>query len=106
MPFSLASPTWYFAQEGQRWHLTLAGYWYAFVSIPIFQFLLVRWYVRIGLWFLLIWRVSRLTLCLTATHPDRAGGMGFLGKTSHAFAPLLVAQGALLSGMIANRVLY
>jgi hypothetical protein len=51
-------------------------------------------------------QVSRLNLHLTAAHPDRAGGIGFLGKSSYAFAPILFAQGALLSGVIARRVLY
>jgi hypothetical protein len=87
-------------------NLTLAGYWYAFVSIPFFQFILLRWYMRLGLWFRLLWQVSRLNLHLTAAHPDRAGGIGFLGNSSYAFAPILFAQGALLAGLIANRVLY
>jgi hypothetical protein len=87
-------------------HLTWAGYWYAFVSIPIFQFILLRWYMRLVVWFRFLWQVSRLNLHLTAAHPDRAGGIGFLGKSSYAFAPILFAQGALLAGLIASRVLY
>jgi hypothetical protein len=34
--------TWY-AAVGGRWHLTTAGIWYVFVSIPIVQFILLRW---------------------------------------------------------------
>jgi hypothetical protein len=102
----LGAATWYAIPEGAHSHLTLAGYWYAFVSIPMFQFLLVRWYLRLGIWFRLLWRLSRLSLHLIATHPDRAGGIGFLGKQSYAFAPILFAQGALLAGMMANRILY
>ena len=92
--------------EGTRWHLTPAGYWYAFVSIPIFQFILLRWYLRLLIWFRFLWQVSRLNLRLTSTHPDRAGGLAFLGKSAYAFAPILFAQGALLAGLIANRILY
>ncbi len=103
---ALGSTTWYAAPEETGLHLTLAGYWYAFVSIPIFQFTLLRWYMRLGLWFWLLWRVSRLNLHLSAAHPDRCGGIGFLGKSSYAFGPILFAQGALLSGLIASRVLY
>jgi hypothetical protein len=88
------------------WHLTRAGYWYAFVSIPIFQFLLLRWYFRFFLWFQFLWRVSKLNLRLIATNPDRAAGLGFLGASTYAFGPILFAQGALLAGLIANRVLY
>jgi hypothetical protein len=98
--------SWYATSEGSQSHLTLAGYWYAFVSIPIFQFILLRWYFRFFVWFQFLWRVSKLNLRLIATHPDRAAGLGFLGISTYAFAPILFAQGALLSGMIANRVLY
>jgi hypothetical protein len=103
---AVGGATWYAAPEGTRLNLTLAGYWYAFLSIPIFQFMLLRWYTRLVIWFRLLWQISRLNLHLTAAHPDRAGGIGFLGKASYAFAPLLFAQGALLSGLIADRILY
>lgn len=86
--------------------LTLAGYWYAWVSIPIFQFILLRWYLRLFIWFWFLWRVSRLKLRITATHPDRAGGLGFLGDGTHMFAPLLFGQGALLAGLIASRIFF
>ena len=39
------------------------------------------------------------------THPDRVGGLGFLSATAFAFVPLAVAHGAVLSGMIASRIL-
>lgn len=39
-------------------------------------------------------------------HPEHAGGIGFLGRSSYAFSPLLFAQGALLSGVVASRVLF
>jgi hypothetical protein len=98
--------TWYALPEKTTLHLTLSGYWYAYVSIPMFQFFLLRWYMRIFLWFRLLWQISNLKLHLSAAHPDRAGGLGFLGKSTYAFGPILFAQGALLSGLIANRVLY
>jgi hypothetical protein len=53
-----------------------------------------------------LWQISRLNLRLSAAHPDRAGGIGFLGECSYAFGPILFAQGVLLSGLIANRVMY
>jgi hypothetical protein len=103
---ALGPPTWYAVPDATQLHLTGAGYWYTLISIPFFQFILIRWYMRLLLWFWLLWRISKLNLHLTAVHPDRAGGIGFLGKTSYAFALILFAQGALLSGLIANRVLY
>jgi len=103
---ALGEPTWYAMPESKQLHLTLAGYWYAFVSIPIFQFILLRWYMRLGIWFRLLWQISSLNLHLNAAHPDRAGGIGFLGESSFAFGPILFAQGTLLASLIASRILY
>ncbi len=97
--------TWYGIFDASGFHLTLPGYWNAFVSVPIFQFMMFRWYIRVLIWFWLLWRISRLNLHLLPAHPDRAGGIGFLGRSTYAFSPLLFAQGALLSGVIASRVL-
>ena len=102
---ALGDSTWYALPDGTHMNLTLAGYWYVMVSIPIFQFLLVRWYLRLAIWFRLLWQISRLPLHLSAAHPDRAGGIGFLGTGSFVFAPILFAQGALLSAWIGDRVL-
>jgi hypothetical protein len=103
---ALGEATWYAFPDATHLHLTPAGYWYAFVSIPLFQFILLRWYMRLVIWFRLLWQISRLNLHLTAAHPDGAGGIGFLGKSSYAFAPMLFAEGTLLSGLIASRVLH
>jgi hypothetical protein len=98
-------PTWY-AKPGAPLDLTPAGFWYVFVSVPIIQFLLVRWYMRLVIWFRFLWRVSRLNLHLIPTHPDRCGGLGFLGRSAYAFSPLLFAEGATLSGLMASEILY
>jgi hypothetical protein len=102
---ALDAPTWY-AMPGGRWNLTPAGFWYVFLSIPILQFILLRWYVRLFIWFRFLWQVSRINLSLITTHPDRCAGLAFLGKSAYAFGPILFAQGAMLSGLVASRVLY
>lgn len=103
---ALGTSSWYAIPEGAHLHLTPAGYWFAFVGIPIFQFMLLRWYLRLLIWFRFLWQVSRLNLHFITTHPDRAAGLAFLGKSSYAFGPVLFAQGAMLAGLIASRVLY
>jgi hypothetical protein len=94
------------ANSGGRWNLTPAGFWYVFVSIPIVQFILLRWYLRLFIWFRFLWQVSQMGLHLIPTHPDRCAGLAFLGKSSFAFGPILFAQGAMLAGLVASRVLY
>lgn len=102
----LTGSTWYAIVDGASYRLTGAGKWYVHVSIPIFQFLLLRWYFRLVVWFLFLRRVSRLPLRLTPTHPDRAGGLGFLGLASHAFVPVILAQSVALSAGLGGRILF
>jgi hypothetical protein len=65
-----------------------------------------RWYFRLFIWARFRWQVSRIDLQFMATHPDRSGGLGFLGSVSYGFAPVLTAQGAMLAGMIANQIFF
>jgi hypothetical protein len=80
--------------------------WYCYVSLPIFQFLLIRWYFRLFIWTRFLWQISHIGLNLVPTHPDRVGGLGFLASTVFAFTVLAVAHGALVAGQIANRVFF
>ena len=80
--------------------------WYGYVSLPIFQFLLCRWYFRLFIWMRFLWQVSRIQLSLVPTHPDRIGGLGFLTNTVYAFTLLALAHGALLAGLLANRIFF
>ncbi len=86
--------------------LSMAGVWYGFVSLPIFQFLLLRWYFRIFIWARFMWQVSRIRLCLVPTHPDRAGGLGFLANSISAFAVLALAHSVVLAGQLLNRIVH
>ncbi|PWU21605.1 MAG: hypothetical protein C5B48_11080 [Candidatus Rokuibacteriota bacterium] len=102
----LSVGTWYATpMEGGR-RLSPAGWWFAYVSLPLFEFILFRWYFRLFIWARFLWQVARCELNLVPTHPDRAGGLGFLSLIPVAFAPLLAAHGALLAGMIANRIFF
>jgi hypothetical protein len=102
----LDTATWYASPSAGGSKLSLAGMWYGYVSLPIFQFLLVRWYFRLFIWTRFLWQVSRIELSLVPTHPDRVGGLGFLAHTAYAFAVLAVAHGALLAAQLANRIIF
>jgi len=103
---SLGTATWYAIPSAEGTKLSLSGVWYGYVSVPLFQFLLIRWYFRLVIWMRFLWQVSRINLDLVPTHPDRVGGLGFLSNTVYAFVPLAAAHGALLAGMLANRIFY
>jgi len=102
---ALDADTWYGTSAAAGAHLSVAGLWYGCVSLPIFQFLILRWYFRIFIWARFLWQVSRIKLTLVPTHPDQLGGLGFLSLTVYAFAVLLVAHGAMLAAQISDRVL-
>jgi hypothetical protein len=86
--------------------LTVAGWWYAFVSLNLFRFVLLRWYFRLIVWYIFLWRVSRLPLRLNPLHPDRAGGLGFLGNSVRAFTLVLLAHTVVLASVIGSRIWY
>ena len=98
--------TWYATSTGEGSKLTLAGMWYGYVSVPIVQFLLLRWYWQLFVWARLLWQLSRIELSLVPAHPDRAGGLGFLATTGLAFSMIGAAHGALLAGQLASRIFF
>jgi hypothetical protein len=104
--FALDVNTWYASADSGRLRPTLAGWWLVLVSMPVFLFLFLRWCYRLLIWGRFLWQVSRLDLDLEAAHPDGMAGLHFVVMTEHAFRPILLALGSVLSGMIANRILY
>jgi hypothetical protein len=103
---SLHADAWYASVTPGGTVYTPAGYWYAFVSVPIVQFILLRWYFRLFIWCQYLWRVSRMELRLVPIHPDRSAGLGFLANVIFALAPFLLAHSVLVAGYIANRIFY
>ena len=103
---ALQVTTWYADPTDTGARLTLAGFWYAYVSVPVFQFLLLRWYFRLIVWMRFLWGVSRIRLNASPLNADGMAGLSFLSRTVFAFVPLAMAHGAILAGTIANRILY
>ena len=104
--FALDVNTWYAVIDGGQLLPTMAGRWFAWVSMPIFLFLFLRWCFRLFIWTRFLWQVARLDLDLEPTHPDGLAGLHFLVLSERAYRPVLFAMGSVLSGMMANRILY
>ncbi|HMK22621.1 MAG TPA: hypothetical protein VK466_09820 [Terriglobales bacterium] len=100
------APTWFADPVGSGHRLTAAGWWRFLVSLPLFAFILFRWYFRLLVWIRLLWQVARCDLRLMPTHPDRVGGLGFLSLTPFAFEPFLAAHGVVLAGLMADQIFY
>ena len=104
--FNLNLSSWYqdYAPTGSR--LTAGGWYYSFVSLSIFRFILFRWYFRLFIWYRFLWQVKAMPLHFNLYHPDRAGGLGFLSASINAFAPVFVAQTAVVAGNIFTQIRY
>ena len=101
---SMNVPTWYATPDAGEKTLSPAGLWYVYFTLPLTQFLLLRWYYRLFIWTRFLWQVSRIQLRLVPTHPDRIGGLGFLASATAAFSTLALAHGAFVSAWIAARI--
>lgn len=97
---SSASPGW----ERQGGVLTSAGWWHMLVSLPLLYFFLLRAIWVFTLWTLFLYRVSRLNLQLTPTHPDHAGGLGFLAWSLASFAPTALSFSTVVSAGFAYEI--
>jgi hypothetical protein len=86
--------------------LGFGAIWFLYVARPIQFALLVAWLWRVVLLGSLFRRIAKLELSLVPTHPDRAGGLGFLESTPKIFAPVVLALGAVLAARWAHDIIY
>lgn len=84
--------------------LSLAGWWNALVSVPLFILLFFGWLWRAFLWARFLWLITRLDLRLIPSHPDHAGGLMFVSDSLRAFWLVGFALGAIVAGQVANRI--
>ena len=80
--------------------LSWAGTAAELLGNPIFLFLVLRWFWRFLVWTVLLSRVARLPLRLTAMHPDRAGGLIFLAMFPGIFSGFVFALSCVVSSSL------
>ena len=90
----------------ESFDLGFGGWWMVYVSRPIFFALVWVSLWRLVLMFLLFKRIAALDLEIVPTHPDRAGGLGFLEKIPTAFSLFAFAISLVLSSRLAHEVIY
>jgi hypothetical protein len=101
-----AVSTWVAPLAGAGHQLSLAGWWRALVSQPLYLMLLIGWLWRLVLWARFLRGVSRLDLQLIPAHPDLAGGLGFAGTSIRSFLLLALALSVPIAGTVAKGILY
>jgi len=94
---------WEGAPDGR---LGFGALWYLYVARTIYLTLVLAWLWRVVLLAVLFWRIARLDLALVPTHPDRAGGLGFLERVPPLFAPVPLAIGCVVASRWAHDAVY
>lgn len=87
-------------------HLGFGGWWFLFVSRPVFQIFLFAWLWRIGLFGLLLKRVAGLGLDFVPTHPDRLAGLGFVAGFPVLLGPFAFALSCILASKWAHDIVW
>jgi hypothetical protein len=102
-----SASTWiiYASSQSASPHLTPAG-WYYVVGQVMYQFLVGLCLWKWLLWTYFLFKLSRMNLKLEASHPDRHGGIGFVGMSPLAFAPVAFAITAAISATWRDQILH
>ncbi|PWT76662.1 MAG: hypothetical protein C5B59_06005 [Bacteroidetes bacterium] len=100
------SSFWVLRPENGTEVISWAGIWYLYISIPLFQYLLLRWLWRWILWLIYFRKIAHLPLKLNPSHPDKAGGLGFLGIQPAPFLSVTLAMSMLVSVAIAGQIFF
>ena len=95
--------TWFGQVQDGELRLTLAGWWLLLVALPLFWFLLGRWLWRFATWGLLLRDIAGCDLRLVATHPDRCGGLSFIGGYPNTYVLFVFSSAPLLRQRCSSR---
>ena len=98
--------TWLVYPDVNGNHISWAGAWYAFLSLPVFQYILARWLWRWIIWVIYFKKIANLPLRLSPAHPDKAGGLGFLGIPPAPFLHVVLAMAIIFATTIAERIFW
>lgn len=98
--------SWYVVSSISGRTPTLAGWWCTLVSVPVYLFLLTRWLYRFGVWSWFLRQMAKVKLRLEPTHPDEAGGIGFITVGQNPFALIVFTLGLVVAAAIAVRTTY
>jgi hypothetical protein len=99
-----ATSTWIMPVVDGVQRRSLAGWWRATISQPLFLMVAVSWVWRLIVWARLMVALARLRLRLIPSHPDLAGGLRFVSLSLPALAIVAFALGAALAGGLLEEV--
>ena len=94
------------SHPGEPRVVSYAGWWRLLVSQPLFMALVLTWLWRLWLWMRCMRTIAHMKVRIVASHPDKAGGLGFLGQSLRGFPVLALALGTAIAGTLANLVMH
>ncbi|MGB8478488.1 MAG: hypothetical protein WCE63_06560 [Acidobacteriaceae bacterium] len=102
----LDTTPWLGRWSGETYHFTPAAWYGLAVGAPLWNFLLGLALWRWLMWAFFVFKLSRLHLNLVASHPDKRGGLSFLGLMVMAFAPTAFAASSVIASNWRNEILH
>jgi len=97
---------WFAQLVDGRLEFTLSGWWMLLVGLPMFWFLLGRWLWRFLTWGRLLGDIAQCELRLVATHPDRCGGLSFIGKYPTTYVFFVFALSTVVAATVLKAVVF
>lgn len=82
------------------------GYYFLFVSYPIFQLLLFRWIWRWVVWAYSVVYISKLNLQLKAVNVDKIAGLTFINFVPFKFTIIFIAISIIIASNFGHNILY
>lgn len=90
--------------SSSNWPITPAGIYHWAFNVPVFLSILLYWASRYWIWFCFLRDFARQEPAIHASHPDRTGGLGFLGDATTGLSLLMFTIGAVLSATVLYKV--
>ena len=97
---------WFGGLTAGALELTPAGWWALLVALPLYWFLFGRWLWRFVTWGLMLRDIARCELRLVATHPDRCGGLAFIGQYPKTYVLFVFAVSTVVSATVLKLVVH
>jgi hypothetical protein len=104
--YSGLETSWHIIRTESGIRLTMAGVWYLLVAVPLLQFMFYRWLWKLAIWTGFLLDMSRLNLRVSVSHPDQAGGLGFLGIAQVGFGALAFGLSSILAASAAFLIVF
>jgi hypothetical protein len=86
-------------------NLTIAGYYFFFISFPVFQLLLSRWVWRWIIWVYSIIKISKFNFKIEAVNADGMGGLYYLNTVPLTFSLIFLCFSIMIASSFGSDII-